>query len=131
MNRQSSAYLAFWGEEFSLQEFSALAKLQATSSRIRGEEICAGIAAKECLWQYECSSADSCKGLDESLEKLRMAFLAQTGSIRQVMLAHRLEARCTVVLALRKGENPGLRLSPDFVCFLAEIGASFELDDYQ
>jgi hypothetical protein len=133
MSRKSSAYayLAFWGEEFSLQEFSSFIGVQATSSRIKGEEVRTGILAKECLWEYKLSSTDDCTGLDESLEQLRATFSERVELIRQFMLVHHMKARCTVVLTLRKGENPGLRLSPVFISFLTEIGAGFELDGYQ
>jgi hypothetical protein len=133
MSRKSSAYvyLAFWGKEFSPQEFSVSIGLQATSFRIKGEEVRVGVLAKECLWEYKCSSTDDCTGLDESLEQLRVTFAGRTELIRRFMLAHGMESRCTVVLTIREVENPGLRLSPQFILFLAEIGAGFELDGYQ
>ena len=132
MSRKSSAYayLVFWGEEFSPQEFSSFIGLQATSFKIKGEEVRPGVLAKECIWEFKYSSADDCKGLDESLEQLRVTFSERAELIRKFMMAHRMEARCTVVLTIRKNENPGLRLPPQFIRFLTEIGAGFELDGY-
>ena len=125
------AYISFRGDEFPLQEFSSLIGIEPTSIGIKGELSQFGTVNKDSFWNYRHNETDDCDGLDESLERLRIVFAKQAEVICQFMRIHNLTANCFVVLTVRKQENPGIRLSQQFIKFLSEIEASFELDGYQ
>jgi uncharacterized protein DUF4279 len=127
---QSYVYISLYGDKFSPTEFTQLVNSKPTDFGVKGDKRKSGAILKECFWKFQLNKTDALEGLEESLESLASIFRDKIPVIKDFIQKNDLKVKCYVVIESKNNEDNGVSLNADFISFLNELEASFEMYVY-
>ena len=127
---KSYVYIVIYGETFYPEELTKLINITPTRSGKKGDKGKYVPSLKESLWEYKSKKTNALEGLEASLDNLVSIFDRKKEIINAFIAERNLKVKCYVVIETKNKENVGVSLNNNFVEFLNNLKATFEVDVY-